>query len=91
MIREHSLWPYEFLQHFSLLFCLNLQLYANLIKHFVVSPEPQLSISQRPAQFMLLQEELWFGKITQLAAKKVKIVTTTAGAAPTDCCKMNRK
>lgn len=59
------------------------------MKHFVVSPEPQLS--QRPAQFTLLQEALWFGKITQQAAKKVKIVTTTADADPTDGCKMNKK
>lgn len=82
LIRDHSLWPYQFLQHFSLLFSLNLQSHVNFIKYFVISLEPQLSISQNPTQFMLLQEELCFRKITQLAPKKVTTVTTTGVAIP---------
>lgn len=37
--------------------------------------------NQKPAWLMLLQEELWSGKISQLAPKKVTSVTVTAVAA----------
>lgn len=47
VIRDHSLWPYLFLNHFPLLFCPNLKLHANFIKHPAVSPELQLRISQK--------------------------------------------
>lgn len=55
----------------------------NFIEHLLVSAESQLSFSQRPVEFMLLLEELWFGSITQWAAKKVTTVTSITSAPPT--------
>lgn len=41
---------------------------------------PQLGISQRPIQFMRLQKELWFRKISQLTPENVTTITITAAA-----------
>lgn len=75
--------PINFYSIFPILLCWNLQFCANFIEHLLVSAESQLSFSQRPVEFMLLQEELWFGNITQRAAKKVTTVTTITCAPPT--------
>lgn len=67
--------PINFYSIFPILLCWDLQFCANFIEHLLVSAESQLSVSQRPVELMLLQEELWFRNITQLAAKKVTTVT----------------
>lgn len=51
-----------------------------ILIYFIVSPVPQLGISQRPIQFMRLQKELWFRKISQLTPENVTTITITAAA-----------